>query len=96
MDVYTYIFVLCFRPQIHSIVFSKSFTLPVFVKSPLCNNTSPSGTVKECACVSLIQTKRVQSLESGGGGFEISYSTCIMQFEDLMVSGKDMVLDEFY
>lgn len=57
----TYIFTLWGSAYSHSIVFAISSFLPCLVKSPLCNNTSPGGTLKVREWVSLMQTKRVHS-----------------------------------
>jgi hypothetical protein len=75
----THIFTGCGNPYNHSIVFSKSATVPVFVRSPLCSNTSPSGTLKAREWVSLTQTKRVhcapsRSAAGFGGRSEGVYS----------------------
>ena len=61
------IFNLCGRPPNHPIVFLKSSTVPVLVKSPLCRRTSPSGTSNDVVCVSLIHTNLIHSSEGGGG-----------------------------
>ena len=65
---------LCGRLYNHLMVFLKSSTVPVFVKSPLCKRTSPSGTANVLECVSLIHTNLVHSSEGRGGRVSGVYS----------------------